>query len=368
MINISQPVIGELELEYVSKAVSSGWVSSQGEFMQLFEKSFADFCGTKYCVLVANGTVALHLALEVLNIKEGDEVIIPDLTFVATANIVRMAGAKPVLVDVRESDWCMDPIDVARKITKKTKAIIPVHIYGHPAPMDELRSIADNHGIALIEDAAEAHGATYNGKKAGSMSDMASFSFFGNKIITTGEGGAITTNSFELADRARFLRDHGMSREKRYWYTEVGYNYRMTNLQAALGYAQMSRIRTLIEQRDKLLILYKKYMDIDNISWNPSLPNTNPVNWMTCLIINDFSRGERDQLIDDLKAEGIDSRPFFYTVSSLPMYQQEACPVSTKLSASGLNLPTHPGLTEETILFISETTKKLITQIRQARS
>jgi perosamine synthetase len=261
----------------------------------------------------------------------------------------------------------MDPIDVARKITAKTKAIIPVHLYGHPSPMDELRSIADKHGIALIEDAAEAHGATYNGKKVGSMSEMASFSFFANKIITTGEGGAITTNSFELADRARFLRDHGMSREKRYWYTEVGYNYRLTNLQAALGYAQMSRIETLIAQRSQLLGWYKYYMDIDNISWNPSLPNTKPVNWMTCLVINDLTREERDQLINNLKIHGIDSRPFFYTISSLPMYQQQACPVSARLSASGLNLPTYPGLTEETIRFISDTTKKLINQIRQAR-
>ncbi len=368
MINISKPVIGKLEVDYVSKAVESGWVSSQGEYIQLFEKSFADFCDTKYCVLVANGTVALHLALEVLNIKEGDEVILPDLTFVATANVVCMAGATPVLADVRESDWCLDPVDVIKKITPKTKAIIPVHLYGHPAPMDELRSIADQYGIALIEDAAEAHGATYNGKKVGGMSDMGTFSFFGNKIITTGEGGALVTNSFELADRARFLRDHGMSREKRYWYPELGYNYRLTNLQAALGYAQMSRIETLIAQRNQLLIWYKKYITVDKITWNPSLTKIEPVNWMTCLVMNDFTSEERDQLIENLMKEGIDSRPFFYTVSSLPMYQQEPCPVSAKLSASGLNLPTHPGLTEETIRFISETTNKLITQIRQARS
>lgn len=367
MINISKPSIGDNEIQCVNNAVASGWVSSQGEYIEIFERNFAEFCGVKHCVLVSNGTVSLHLALEVLNIGFGDEVIIPDLTFVATANVIKMAGATPVIADVRESDWCLDPLDVQRKITNRTKAIIPVHLYGHPAPMDELQKIASKHSLSIIEDAAEAHGARYNNKIVGGMSDFASFSFFANKIITTGEGGALTTNSFELAERARFLRDHGMSREKRYWYTEVGYNYRLTNMQAALGYAQLARVESFIEQREQLLVWYKRYMNIDNISWNPSLPKTKPVNWMTCLVINDFSREDRDRLIDNLKLEGIDSRPFFYTVSSLPMYQQESCPVSARLSASGLNLPTYPGLTEESIQFIAERTIRIITQIRELR-
>ena len=364
MINISKPSIGELEMKYVNDAVKSGWVSSQGEYLQLFEKSFAEYCGVKHCVLTANGTVSLHLALEVLNIGEGDEVIIPDLTFVATANVVKMAGAIPIIADVRESDWCIDPIDVERKITNKTKAIIPVHIYGHPAPMDELKNIAEKYKVSLIEDAAEAHGALYKGCKVGSMSDMASFSFFGNKIITTGEGGAITTNSFELADRARFLRDHGMSREIRYWYSEIGFNYRMTNLQAALGFAQMSRIDDFIKKRDLILTWYKKYLNIENVILNPSDNDVNPVNWMTCMIIEDFSREDRDELIILLKNLGIDSRPFFYTLSSLPMYKQTPCPISQKLSSKGINLPTHIDLTEEVVQFIAVSVSELVRKIR----
>jgi perosamine synthetase len=253
------------------------------------KKVFAQYCGTEHCVLVANGTVALHLALEVLGIGKGDEVIIPDLTFVATANIVKMAGGTPVLADVKMDSWCIDPDDVKRKITSKTKAIIPVHIYGHPADMDQLQQIANENNLVLIEDAAEAHGALYNGKKVGSMSTMASFSFFGNKIITTGEDGAITTNSAELADRARFLRDHGMSRTKRYWYTEVGYNYRMTNMQAALGLAQMNSIDLFIEQRAEILNAYKEFLNgVNLIRFNAKLVNSEPVNWITCLVIEDF--------------------------------------------------------------------------------
>jgi perosamine synthetase len=365
MINVSQPVIGKDEIQYVSDAVASGWVSSQGEFIQKFEKSFAKFCGTEHCVLVANGTVALHLALEVLGIGEGDEVILPDLTFVATANIVKMAGGTPVLADVKMDSWCIDPEDVKRKITSKTKAIIPVHIYGHPAEMDQLQQIADEKNIVLIEDAAEAHGATYKGKKVGSMSTMATFSFFGNKIITTGEGGAITTNSAELADRARFLRDHGMSRTKRYWYTEVGYNYRMTNMQAALGLAQMNSIDSFIEQRAEILETYKQFLSgVDFIKFNAKTENAQPVNWITCLLIEDFGSTQRDLLIEKLKESGIDSRPFFYTVSSLPMYSQTPCPNSIKLSQSGINLPTYPGLSKEQIKFICEKLSQHIAEIR----
>lgn len=346
MINISQPLIGEEELRLVSEAVSSGWVSSQGKFTQEFEELFAAFCGSKHCILTSNGTVAIHLALVVLNIGPGDEVLVPDLTFVATANAVMTAGATPVLVDVCKETWCIDPEDIKRKITPKTKAVIPVHIYGFPADMENINKIADQHSLYVIEDAAEAHGAEYHGKRVGSLGTMATFSFFANKIITTGEGGAITTNSDELAERARFLRDHGMSKTKRYWHTEVGYNYRMTNMQAALGVAQMGRAEELIAERDWILKIYRSYLEPHGISMNPQRAGIKPVNWITCVLLEKISREQRDMILEKLKDRGIETRPFFYPLSLLPMYECKTCSVSDDLSAKGLNLPTYNGITE----------------------
>lgn len=354
MISISKPIIGDEELKLVSEAVSSSWVSSQGKYTQEFEELFAAYCGTKYCILTANGTVSLHLALATLGIGRGDEVIVPDLTFVATANIVKMAGATPVFADVRKSDWCIDPDDVARKITPRTKAIIPVHLYGHPADMMSLKKLTADCGIHLIEDAAEAHGATHFGQRVGGIGLVGSFSFFGNKIITTGEGGALTTNSEEFVNRARILRDHGMSTTKRYWYTDIGFNYRMTNMQAALGVAQMKRIDSLIILRDEILESYKYYLGKSGFTLNPSLPNNRPVNWITCVLVDGLVKERRDRIQLLLKEKGIDSRPFFYCLSELPMYKTESCEISYLLSREGINLPTFPGLTEKDIKYISE--------------
>ncbi len=363
MINVSNPFIGKLEKELINDALESGWVSSQGQYIIEFEKKFADFCNTKHCILVANGTVALHLALETLHIGEGDEVIVPDLTFVATANIVKMAGATPIFADVRASDWCIDPEDVERKITANTKAIIPVHLYGHPAAMNELKKIADKNNIYLIEDAAEAHGAEYFGKKVGSLGTLGTFSFFGNKIITTGEGGAITTDSDTIAERAKFLRDHGMSKQKRYWYTEVAFNYRMTNLQAALGVAQLKQIEEFINSRDIILEQYKSYLTDSRFKLNPCIDGARPVNWMTCLIIDGFTSEMRDTLIELLKKDGVDSRPFFYTLSTLPMYKRQACPVSYDLSSRGINLPTYHNLSESDIQYVCKSVIKAVESI-----
>ncbi len=257
-IPISQPSLGELERRYLIDAFDSGWISSIGHYIEELEKSFAVYCGTEHAVAVSNGTVAIHLALEALGIEEGDEVIVPDLTFVATANAVRHANGVPVIVDVDRETMCMDPAALARAITPKTRAVIPVHLYGHPADMDRIMRIATARGIAVVEDAAEAHGAAIGGKRVGSFGRCGTFSFFGNKIMTTGEGGMITTDDGVLAGRLRFLRDHGMSRERKYWHTEIGYNYRMTNLQAAIGVAQLQRIDSLIEQKRSVIERYRK--------------------------------------------------------------------------------------------------------------
>ena len=346
MIPISRPTLGEEEVRLVADAVTSGWVSSLGPYIERFEADFAAFCGVKHCVALANGTVAIHLALKVLNIGPGDEVIVPDLTFVATANAVALAGATPVIADVRASDWCLDPEAVARLITPRTRAIIPVHLYGHPAAMNELREIADKHNLRIIEDAAEAHGAEYEGQRVGGLGDCATFSFYGNKILTTGEGGAITTDSDEIAERARFLRDHGMSKSRRYWHTEVAYNYRMTNLQAALGVAQFNRVEYFIRERDRIIDAYRERLAGEAVELNPRLDRVRPVNWMTCVLLNDADREQRDAVMAKMKTMGVDSRPFFYPLCDMPMYEQRPGPVAADLSARGLNLPTFPELTD----------------------
>ncbi len=354
MINISRPQIEKEELRLVSEAVSSGWISSQGVFLAELEIKFAKFCNAKHCILTSNGTVAIHLALVVLNIGPGDEVLVPDLTFVATANAVKTAGATPIMVDVCKDTWCIDPEDIKRKITAKTKAIIPVHIYGFPADMDNINKIADQHSLYVIEDAAEAHGAEYHGKRVGGLGTMATFSFFANKIITTGEGGAITTNSDELAEKARFLRDHAMSKTKRYWHTEVGYNYRMTNMQAALGVAQMNRAEELISERDWILNKYRSYLEPHGISMNPQKAGVRPVNWITCVLLENISREQRDMILEKLKDRGIETRPFFYPLSLFQMYKSDTCAVADDLSARGLNLPTYNGITEVEIKIVCD--------------
>lgn len=355
MIPVSQPTIGDDEVRLVTDAVASGWVSSLGVYLEQFEQRFAEFCGVKHCVSLANGTVAIHLALKVLGIGEGDEVIIPDLTFVATANAVVTAGATPVIVDVRASDWNIDPEAVQRAITPRTKAIIPVHLYGHPAEMDDLRRIADAHGLAILEDAAEAHGAVYKGRRVGGLGTCGTFSFYGNKIITTGEGGALTTDSLEIAERARYLRDHGMSKDRKYWHTEVGYNYRMTNLQAALGVAQLARIDDFIAERDRILAGYRRHLTGRGVTLNPCMPGTRPVNWITCVLLDGVDRAGRDAVLARLKELGVDSRPFFYPMSALPMYKSaRSFPVSADLSARGLNLPTYPALTDADVERVSQ--------------
>lgn len=354
MIPISKPMISDLDIQYVTDAVSSGWVSSIGYYVERFEREFADFCGVKHCISTSNGTVAIHLALVALGIGVGDEVIVPDLTFAATANAVILAGAVPIFADVRHSDWCIDPISVLQKLTPKTKAIIPVHLYGHPCEMDALCAIANEHHLHVIEDAAEAHGAIYKGRRVGGLGDCATFSFYGNKIITTGEGGCITTDSDEIAERARLLRDHGMSRENRYWHVAVGYNYRMTNLQAALGVAQLAKIEHFLRERAGILQTYQHYLAPYGFTLNPQLDNTTPVNWLTCVVLTEETREHRDQRLAQFKEKGIDSRPFFYPLTKMPVYDGARTPISEYLSCNGFNLPTFPGLTNESIQHISQ--------------
>ena len=360
-IPISQPSIGEKEIEYVTDAVSSGWVSSLGKYIDMFEEKFAKFCDTKYAVATSNGTTALHLTLVSLGITKDDEVIIPDFTFVATASAVKYINAKVVTVDIEEDTLCISPEAIRNAITSKTKAIIPVHLYGHPANMEEINKIAKEYNLFVVEDAAEAHGAEVNGKKVGGLGNAGIFSFYGNKIITSGEGGMITTNSKELYEKLKYLRDHAMSKDKRYWHTEVGFNYRMTNLQAALGVAQFERIDELLAKKKEIFEWYHEALkDIENIKLNFQKDGYKNVYWMICVEIIGYNENKRDNLLLRLKENNIDGRPFFYPISDMPMYERHDTPITHKVYQRGLNLPSYFDITKEQVQYICKKIKGIL--------
>ena len=342
---VAIPNLNGNEFKYLTDAFLSTWISSQGEYINRFEENFASYCDTKYGVAVSNGTVALHLALVTLGIGKDDEVIVPDLTFAATINTVLHANATPVIVDVEENSWCIDPKEIEKAITPKTKAIIPVHIYGQSCDMEAIMKIANKYNLKVIEDCAEAHGAMQNGKKVGSFGDIGCFSFYGNKVITTGEGGMCITNSLELDEKMRVLRDHGMSKTKRYWHDVVGYNYRMTNIQAAIGLAQLERIEDIHTNRRKYEDNYKNILDSQNFIFQNDIENRRRITWLVSILIN--SDINRDEFIEKLKSKGIDARPFFYPLSDMEIYKEyckEFTEVTHKLSKNGFNLPTYESL------------------------
>jgi perosamine synthetase len=356
-IPVSAPVVGEREIAYVTDALRSGWVSSIGPYVDRFEAMFAEYVGVRHAVALANGTVALHVALHALGIGPGDEVVIPDLTFAATAHAVIQTGALPVLADVEAASWCIDPAAVLRAVGPRTRAILPVHLYGQAADMSALAEVALEAGVPLVEDAAEAHGATWAGRMVGSIGRVGAFSFYGNKVITTGEGGMITTDDDDLAERIRFLKDHGMSRERRYYHTELAFNYRMTNLQAALGVAQLEAIETFVAKKRLIHSWYLQALgDLAGLELNPELPDSRNVFWMTSALLPPGAR--RDAVSHALRERGIDTRPFFVPMSDLPHLTglrkvsaagEGSCPVAASLSRRGLNLPSGCALSYEDV-------------------
>lgn len=353
---VAKPNLSDLERRYLIEAFDSGWISSLGDFICKFEEEFAKFIGVKYALTTSSGTAALHLALEACEIGSVDEVILPDLTFIATANAVRYTGAKPIFVDVEGETLSISPAAIEDSITNRTKAIIPVHLYGFPADMERIMNIADKYNLVVIEDAAEAHGAEFNGKKVGSFGHIGIFSFYGNKIITTGEGGMVVTDNKYLFERMKHLRDHAMDKDKRYWHNEVGFNYRMTNLQAAIGLAQLSRIETFIAKRRSIHKWYSQILDsIKGLRILEERPNTKSVYWMVSLVMSLFTEDSRNAFMSDLRALGIDTRPFFYPISLMPMYKQQTRnPIAYEIYKKGVNLPTYHGLTKEDVKWISE--------------
>lgn len=364
---ISKPFIGAREKELVLDALDSGWVSSIGKYIDEFEANFARYCGTEYALAVSNGTTGLHLALATLGLQAGDEVIVPDLTFVATANAVAYTGATPILADVDADTLCIDPASVKSLISERTKAIIPVHLYGHPADMDALLEIGAAHGIDIIEDAAEAHGAEYKGRKVGGLGKCGVFSFYGNKVITTGEGGMLTTNDQAFYLRARRLRDHAMSPQRRYFHEERGFNYRITNLQAALGVAQLERIDDFLARRAEIMGWYHSEIAItDRVRLNRVRNWAKSAFWMVCLEADWFDEASRAAFMQALKTRGIDSRPYFCTMSSMPMYKQAGLPVSARKAQIGLNLPSYYELTKPEVQRIGADVNELLAAMAPA--
>ncbi|MGD9804349.1 MAG: DegT/DnrJ/EryC1/StrS family aminotransferase [Hyphomicrobiaceae bacterium] len=360
----SKPSIGPLELEYVTDAVRSGWISSLGPYVTRFEEEFAAFCGVEHAVSVSNGTVALHLVLAALRIGPGDEVIVPDLSFIATANAVLMAGATPVFADIEEATLCLDPSAVEQLITPRTKVILPVHLYGHPANMPAIMSIAERHELTVIEDAAEAHGAEIGGRRVGGLGHCATFSFYGNKNLTTGEGGMITTNDGGLAERCRLLRDHAMNPERRYWHDEQGYNYRITNLQAAVGCAQLERSNELLSGRAALHTLYEAALaGAPAVTLNRTANWACNAYWMICAEVDGLNDASRERLMRDLKARGVDTRSYFYPMSDMPYLPNANTPIAHKVAKIGLNLPTYLGLEASDIDYICAQLQQVLSEI-----
>jgi perosamine synthetase len=365
-IAVSAPRFFGNESKYVQECLDSTWVSSIGRFIPLFEQGFADLCQVPYAVSSNTGTSALHLALLGLGIQPGDEVIVPTLTFVATANAVSYCGAKPVFVDAEPRTMNLDPALLAARITPRTRAIIVVHLYGHPADMEPILAIARRHSLPVIEDAAEAHGALYRGRIAGSLADLATFSFFGNKIITTGEGGMVTTANPELASRIRVFRGQGMQPDRRYWFPVIGFNYRMTNIQAALGLAQLEQIDRYIAHHRTVAAWYDHYLAPAGAALQ--LPVEEPwarhSYWLYTLVLSPTVSASRDSIIASLAAAGIETRPVFYPMHVLPPYfEPNACyPVADRLSARGLSLPTHIALSEDDVAYIAAHLLRLLAE------
>lgn len=344
-IPLDWPNIGEREKSLVQEALNSGWVSTAGPLVNEFETKFAASVGSRYAVSTASGTAGLHLALRLLGVGPGDEVIIPALTFIATLNPVLYVGATPIVVDVDPVTWTMDPDEVIGAVSERTKVIIPVHVYGNPTDMQRLKELAHARGILIVEDATEALGASLGGTQMGTWGDIGVFSFNGNKIITTGNGGMLVTDNADLAERAQLLVNQGRSRNAvEYEYIDMGYNYRLSNIQAALGLAQLERLPEFVQAKKRNADIYRERLSIlnDRVGWQKELPGSVSTWWLFSITIDGFDIGERNSLMRKMKDVGIQVRPLFLPLPQQPYLSQQGlkeCPVAKKLHREGINLP-----------------------------
>ena len=367
-IPLVQPELNGNELEYITDCITTNWVSSQGKYVRKFEEIFGDYVGCKNTLAVSNGTVALHLALVALGVGKGDEVIVPDLTFAATVNSVLYSGATPVLVDVDPLTMVINTELISDAITDKTKAIIPVHLYGYPAELDRIMAIANKHNLLVIEDCAEALGSIYKGSHVGIYGHAATFSFYGNKTITTGEGGMLLFRDSSIFNHAKILRDHGMSPQRRYWHDQVGFNYRLTNMQAAIGVAQLERIDFFIDKKRWLASQYhQRLIDIPQLQLPVEPDQSQSLNsyWLYTVILIPECVNKRDKVLEILNSRGIEARPVFIPMHRMPPYIQYALSSggydsSNYLSDCGLSLPSSIAITENEINHVCSTLRSAL--------
>ena len=363
-IPVLEPMLSGGESDYVQDCISSNWISSKGSYVHRFSDMFQDMHPNTSALTVANGTTALHLALVTLGIQEGDEVIVPDVTFAATINAVLYCQATPVICEIDKDTWCIDVKEIRELITPRTRALIPVHLYGQPCQMDDLMSLANDHNLIVVEDCAEAIGSEWHGKPVGTFGDAATFSFFGNKMISTGEGGMVLFRNRENANKARLLRDHGMNPDKRYWHDIVGFNYRMTNLQAAIGVAQMERFSAILKKKLDIAKAYEtSLMGIEEINQLPkNISGVIHSNWLYTIILD--SSISRDNVMQELLKHGVDTRPVFHPLHQMPPYQNfrssDRLKNSKYISSQGLSLPSATTLKEEEITYVVKMIHKII--------
>ncbi len=366
-IPVNEPRIGEREIELVTDALRAGWISGAGPHIEEFEANWARFCGRKHGIAVANGTVALHLAIALLDLQPGDEVIMPTFTIISCALPVVLAGAVPVLVDSNPRTWTMDVEQVAQRITQRTRAIMPVHIYGHPVDMDPLLELAREHGLAIVEDAAEAHGALYKGRRCGSFGEVSCFSFYANKLVTTGEGGMLLVDDDALVARGRKLRNLGFEPPRRFVHHELGFNFRLTNLQAALGLAQLERMDEIVARKRWMGQAYtERLRDIDAIELQVEEPWARSVFWMYGLVVREETGLDAQLLAERLLDRGIETRPFFFGMHAQPVLRErglfldETYPVADRLAKQGLYLPSGLALTERQLDHVCQVMHELL--------
>ena len=365
-IPVCEPVIGKQEKKYIIDCLDTNWISSQGKYVDKFAVNFAKFCDVKYGVLTTSGTTALHLALVALGIGQGDEVIIPAFTMIATAFAVVYTGAKLVLVDSEPETGNIDITKIEEKITPKTKAIIPVHIYGHPCNMDSIMKLVKKYKLWIVEDAAEAHGGQYKGRMIGGIGDIGCFSFYANKIITMGEGGIAVTNNEKVFQKLKLFCDLAHSPEKRFAHIEIGYNYRLTNLQAAIGLAQLEKIGEFVKARRKNAEIYQQHLkNIKGLQLPQEKEWAKNVYWMYGILLEKSFPVSRDELMAILAKNGIGTRAFFIPMHLQPvfikmgLFKGEKYPVAENWGENGLYLPSGSGLTSKQIIYISEKIKKI---------
>lgn len=359
-IPVYQPTLLGNEKAYVLECIDTKWISSKGNFVSRFEDEFTKFIGVGHCTAVSNGTVALQLALLTLGIGPGDEVIVPTLTYISSVNAIAYVGAVPVFVDSKEGSWNIDPAQIEMKISSKTKAILAVHLYGAPCDMAPILSICSKYNLLLIEDAAEAFGTKYYGKYVGSFGDISTFSFFGNKTITTGEGGMLASNNKQLIERAAYLKSQSVSPTREYWHDEIGFNFRMTNICAAIGLAQLEYADEILRKKRELAGWYRE--DLCSTSLTFQEDNRDALNsyWMVSILAKNLE--ERDKIRLHLKNNDIETRPLFYPAHTMPVFKTEdSYPTAESLSNRGLNLPSYPNLTREQVSYITTKIYEAIT-------